>query len=135
MKNLILFLFIVVFASCSGDQYKRPDSALETGRDFIRASLNGEFKTAEELLVKDTSNIQLFESYKRFYNKMPASEKANYKKASYEINKLDEINDSTTLINYSNSYMKKPMDIKVIKTGEYWGVDFKYVYSDTTNQP
>ncbi|MEO5990287.1 MAG: hypothetical protein ABIP68_01520 [Ferruginibacter sp.] len=134
MKNLILILFICLLASCSSEQYKRPDSALETGRDFIRASLNGEFKTAEELLIKDTSNIQLFESYKRFYNKMPATEKANYKKASYEINKLEEVNDSTTLINYSNSYMKKPMNIKIIKAGDFWGVDFKYVYSDSTNQ-
>ena len=134
MKNLIIILTLIIFAGCSGEQYKRPDSALETGRDFIRASLNGEFKKAEELLIKDSANVQLFESYKRFYNKMPALEKANYKKASYEINKLDEINDTTTLINYSNSYMKKPMDIKVIKTGDYWGVDFKYVYSDTTNQ-
>lgn len=73
--------------------------------------------------------MQLFDSYKRYYEKMPADLKANYRNASYEINKFLEVDDSTTIINYSNSYMKKPMDIKVKKTGDVWGIDFKYTYS------
>jgi len=125
MKKVIVLFAIVVFAACSNNK-ARPDSAIETGREFIRASLDGDFKTAEALLVNDSENKQLFESYKRFYNKMPQQEKSNYKKASYQINKLDEVNDSTTVINYSNSYMKKPMDIKVVKTNGLWSVDFKF---------
>lgn len=125
MKKVIVLFAIVVFAACSNNKV-RPDSAIETGREFIRASLDGDFKTAEALLVNDSENKQLFESYKRFYNKMPQQEKSNYKKASYQINKLDEVNDSTTVINYSNSYMKKPMDIKVVKSNGLWSVDFKF---------
>jgi hypothetical protein len=40
-----------------------------------------------------------------------------------------EVNDSTTVINYSNDYMNKPMEIKVIRSNNEWKVDFKYTYS------
>ena len=128
MKLFFLAAAALLFLGCNNDD-KRPSTALDTGREFIRASLNGDFKSAEPLLVNDPENIQLFDSYKRYYQKMPQELKNNYRTASYEINKYMEVDDSTTIINYSNSYMKKPMDIKVIKTGDSWGVDFKYTYS------
>lgn len=128
MKNLLLLVAILFFTGCD-QQISRPETALDTGREFIRASLNGDFKTAEPLLINDPENIQLFDSYKRYYNKMPEEMKNNYRKASYEINKFLEVDDSTTIINYSNNYMNKPMDIKVKKDGDVWGVDFKYTYS------
>lgn len=106
---------------------------MDTGREFIRASLDGDFTKAESLLLKDTENVQLFDSYKLFYNKLPAEKKINYQKASYEINKYQDLDDSTTIINYSNSYMKKPMDIKVTRNNNTWEIDFKYTYSE--NQP
>ena len=60
---------------------------------------------------------------------MPDDKKQHYKNASYEINKLEDINDSTVIINYSNDYMNKPMSIKIIRVNGIWSVDFKYVYS------
>lgn len=101
---------------------------MDTGRMFIRASLDGDFKTAEMLLLKDTLNMQYFQSYKQFYNKLAAEKKENYKNASYEINSYKDINDSSSLINYSNSYMNKPLDIRVQKINNTWLVDFKYTY-------
>lgn len=135
IRNLLPFLsFLLILASCGGKKDTPPDSALETGRVFIRASLDGDFKTAEKYILPDTVNQQLFDSYKRYYERIPEQQKENYKKASYEINKLTEQHDST-LINYSNSYMKKPMDILVVKNNSGWLVDFKYGYesADTTH--
>lgn len=116
--------------SCSEKKDARPATALDTGREFIRASLDGNFTAAEALLLKDSQNTQLFESYKLYYNRLSQEKKNNYKSASYTINKYEDINDSTTIINYSNSYMNKPMEIKVVKIpGNEWDVDFKYTYS------
>jgi len=130
MKKIITFLLILFsFATCNQNEAKRPETALDTGRDFIRASLNGEFKKASDLLLPDPENVQLFDSYKLFYNKLPADKKKGYKEASYEINKYLDVDDSTTLIKYSNSYMNKPMDIKLVRTNKKWSVDFKYTYS------
>ncbi len=130
MKNiLIVFLTIGLFTSCWEKSVKTPETALDTGREFIRASLNGNFERASDLMLQDTQNVQLFSSYKRLYNKLPADTKRGYRDASYEINKYLDVDDSTTLINYSNSYMNKPMDIKVVRTNKKWAVDFKYTYS------
>jgi len=130
MKSIIyFFLFPLLLISCKTQKNERPDNALDTGRDFIRASLNGDFKSSRPLVFEDSTNIQLFESYIDFYKKLPKDKKENYKNASYEINKLLEVDDSTTIINYSNSFMNKPMDIKLVKKNKIWWVDFKYTYS------
>jgi hypothetical protein len=128
-RTTVFFLMIIAFAACSPKEDKPPETALDTGREFIRASLNGNFKKASALLLKDTQNLQLFDSYKIFYEKLPADKKRGYKDASYEINKFVDLDDSTTLINYSNSYMNKPMDIKIVRQNRVWMVDFKYTYS------
>lgn len=127
-KSLLL-LCIPIFFSCNNNKYIRPTTSLDVGRDFIKASLHGDFKTAEILILQDTENIQLFEAYKQYYNKLTAEKKKSYQTASYEINKYVDINDSVTIINYSNDYMKKPMDIKLIRHNNEWWIDFKYTYS------
>lgn len=124
-----LVIFLLLAASCSDREADSPVTALDTGREFIRASLNGDFENAEKYLLKDPQNIQLFDSYKHYYNRLPEEKKKNYKNASYEINKYLDINDSTTIINYSNTYMNKPMDIKLVRLKKTWSVDFKYTYS------
>jgi hypothetical protein len=130
MKKLCSLLFLlVILYSCGTEKDQRPSTALDTGRDFIRASLNGDFKTAENLILPEPQNLQLFESYKAYYNRLPAEKKTLYKQASYEINKYLDVDDSTTIINYSNSYMNKPMDIKLVRQNNTWSVDFKYTYS------
>jgi len=130
MKKIVLLFFILsVIVSCKQKEDKVPLTALDSGREFIRASLDGNFDKASALLLKDSQNVQLFESYKVFYEKLPEDKKKGYKDASYEINKYLDVDDSTTLINYSNSYMNKPMEIKLVRTNKVWSVDFKYTYS------
>jgi len=128
-KILTIVLSLALFISCNNEKENKPATALDTGRAFIRASLNGDFKTAEQLLLKDTLNMQLFESYKMTYERLPAEKKKNYKDASYDINKYLDLDDSTTIINYSNSYMNKPMEIKIVRRNKEWSVDFKYITS------
>ncbi len=123
-------VILLVLNSCWKNKNERPDTAIDTGTTFIRASLDGDFKTAENLILPDSQNQQLFDSYKRYYDHLSKEQKDSYKKASYEINKLAEQTDSSTLINYSNSYMKKPMEIRVVQKDKLWFVDFKYAYTD-----
>ncbi len=131
MKGFIsvLVISLLVFWSCNSPKKNLPETALDTGREFIRASLDGDFESAENLLLKDTQNLQLFDSYKQLYGNLPADKKRGYKEASYTINKFLEVDDSTTLINYSNSFMNKPMEIKLVRIQKSWNVDFKYTYS------
>ncbi len=129
MYRLILsIIFILAITGCK-QSAQISETALDAGRNFIRASLDGNFAAAEDLLYKDSSNNSLFERFRLHYNQMPNEEKDNYKIASYEINKYMDVNDSTTIINFSNSFMKKPMEIKLIRKNSEWLVDFKYTYS------
>ncbi len=128
-KLSIVLLSITLF-SCAADKKERPSTALDTGRAFIRASLDGDFESAEMLLLKDSQNLQLFQSYKMYYNRLPEATKKSYKKAAYTINKYVDVNDSTTIINYANNFMHRPMDIKVLNSADVWQVDFKYAYID-----
>jgi hypothetical protein len=127
-KIFKLFIVVVFFISCNNNRTERPSTAIETGSNFIKASLTGDFETAESLLLKDSINQQLFEAYKAYYQRISDDKKQGYKSASYQINKYLDYNDSTTIINYSNDFMKKPMEIKIIRKDKNWLVDFKYTY-------
>ena len=132
------YIFIIagiffIMQSCNTTTTERPTTALDTGNSFIRASLDGNFKDAKYLLLQDTTNIQLFSSYEEFYKKLPAEKKKNYKEASYNINKFSEINDSTALLNYSNSYMNQPLEIKLVYKNKEWQVDFKHTSASNQN--
>lgn len=126
MKHLLLFSVILFTLLACNNKNDHPTTALDTGTTFIRASLDGNFTDAKYLLLQDTTNIQLFSSYEEFYKKLPAEKKKNYKNASYNINKFTEVNDSTSIINYSNSYMKEPLEIKLVYKDKLWQVDFKH---------
>ena len=78
-KILTFILSISLVFSCNNEKEQRPATALDTGRAFIRASLDGDFDITQQLLLKDTQNLQLFESYKMLYNRMPAEKRKNYK--------------------------------------------------------
>jgi hypothetical protein len=127
--NILLFVSLIIFTSCNSKTEKRPDTAMDTGREFIKSSMIGDFKMAETLVYQDAENLSLFNAFKTFYNRMPEDKKLKYQKATYEINEFKEPNDSTTFINYSNDYMKKPMEIKLIKVKQVWYVDFKHNYT------
>lgn len=132
MKLLQILFYTILITSCNDMQEKKPSGAMDTGRDFIRATLDGDFKSAEILLLDEPQNTQLFDSYKKYYDRLPAEKKAAYKNASYNINTYQDVNDTVSIINYSNSYMKEPMNIKLINRDKTWKVDFKYTSADST---
>ncbi|MEX0635831.1 MAG: hypothetical protein WD135_03615 [Ferruginibacter sp.] len=135
MKYIIYFFVLATtLFSCSESKEKSQVTALDRGREFIRASLDGNFEAANALLLQDQQNIEMFQSYKIFYDKLPAEKKKGYKEASYEINKYTDVNDSMLLINYSNSYMHQPMDIKVVRVNNKWLIDFKYTSANNSSK-
>lgn len=128
-----LFLFVVaafVFAACKS-KTERPKTALDTGRTFIRATLDGNLDLAETFVAPDSLNRNVFSSYKEFYKTLKAEQKTAYKNAAYTLNSFRELNDSVTMINYSNDYMKKPMEIRLIKQNGQWNVDFSFTSGDS----
>lgn len=126
----IVSIILVMFGCKPQGTSNSASTSMDVGRSFIRASLDGNFTEAEKYLATDPKNMEYFKSYEDFYTKMPKEDKDGYKSASYEINKIEDvIDDSVTIINYSNSYKKQATEIKLVRENGRWAVDFKYSYT------
>lgn len=123
-----LVLLFVTLSHCTEGDYKKPDDPLEAGSEFIRFALDGNMKKARLFILKDRDNERLFSEWERKNETNSKEQKAGYKDASIRINKSQNLNDSTTIINYSNSYIKEDHELKLIKQNGEWWVDFKYTF-------
>jgi hypothetical protein len=128
----LFFLLSILIVSLPGCNEKkdRPDDALGTARAFIRASLDGNYEDAKELMLKDSINLfELNQLSLRYSQQLSVAEKEGYKNASIIIHSVDQVNDTIVVVNYSNSYKQKKMPIKVILKEGDWQVDLNYTFS------
>jgi hypothetical protein len=130
-KNYLLFLFLFfIAAGCSNNsgKEKKPENDIDAARDFIRAALDGKFDQAKTYMLQDSSNIQYLDAVERNYQKLSDSTKNGYHESSINIHLVNPVNDSTTVIIYSNSYMKDRDTLRVFKINQQWLVDLKYIF-------
>jgi hypothetical protein len=130
MKNYILIGSLIVLFACNNQDNHYPETAMDTGRNFIRASLDGNFNEAEKYILNTQENSEYFATFKQHFQSLPDSVRASYKKASFEINEYNEVNDTVTIIHYSNSYMKKNMNIQLIRRNNKWSIDLHHSNSE-----
>lgn len=131
MYKIILtsFISLLFFVACNQSvKTKKNTDPLEAGREFIDASLTGDYDYAKKYLLADSTNLMYFERFVEFDKKKPATEKEGYKNANIIINSTENVSDSVTIINYSNTYKKEPSKIKLVKKNNEWLVDFKYTF-------
>lgn len=132
-KFLLISFASLFFISCDQqvDKAKKNSDPLEAGREFINASLTGEYDYAKQYLLPDSTNLMYFDRFVEFDEKKPAADKEGYKNANIIINSTENISDSVAIINYSNTYKKEPAKIKLIRKNNEWLVDFKYTFLDS----
>ncbi len=124
---------VLFFSACNQSvKTKKNSDPLEAGREFINASLTGDYDYAKKYLLTDSTNLMYFERFVEFDEKKPAKDKDGYKNSNIIINSTENISDSITIINYSNTYKKEPAKIKLIKKNNEWLVDFKYTFLDSS---
>ena len=130
---LIISLFLVTFFSaCGGNDKDRSDTtatsenADDAARNFIRLFLDGNLDKARHMLVEDSLNTQIFDAYERIYKNRSKTDKNGYKNSTIRIHSSRIINDSTSIISYSNSFKNVVDSLKVVKENGDWKVDLKY---------
>lgn len=130
MKRIhYLFLFLLFFAAaCNNKEEKKPENDIDAARDFIQAALYGKFDLAKTYLLQDSANLQYLDAVVRNYQKMDAETKSNYHDASINIHNVSPVNDSTTIIIYSNSFKNMEDTLRVVKKDQQWRVDLKYLF-------
>jgi hypothetical protein len=135
MKSVLIssFLFLLFFGACnSSDKTETPTSEndVDAARNFINAALQGHYDDARKLVVPDSVNNAWIDLFKRSYQEhMNPADKAGYRNASININDVQTVNDSTTIVKYSNSYKKQNDSLKVVRRNGQWLVDLAYTFS------
>lgn len=122
----------LLIAGCSQSNHEKKNSdPLEAGREFIDASLKGNYDYAKQYILPDSINLMYFDRAAEFYKNMNENEKKGYKNADIIIAPagIEKVSDSVSIINYSNTFKNKPEKLKLVKKNNQWLVDFKYTFS------
>ena len=65
----LTYLFFLAIAGCTaGGGYEKAENAQDAGREFIRATLDGDHQKARFYLLQDTTNMLLIEKQQQNYN-------------------------------------------------------------------
>lgn len=129
-KHLFFLILIASFFSCSQPEgFKEAEDPLDAGREFVRAVLDGNYEKAILYIDDNQEDKDLFERYKKYMKNQPKKERLQLKSSSIIINKVENLNDTASIINFSNSYSMKPMELKVIQKNKKWRVDFSFTFS------
>jgi hypothetical protein len=132
LKN-ILFFSISLFLSCcsSCTEKKEPVTDIEVATAFVRYILDNKFDEAEKFLLKNETNTELFNRFRKQYNDQQKDVLDKYKSADILVNETDYVvEDSIYIFNYSNSYARDIKNkLKLVRVNGKWLVDFQYTFS------
>ena len=134
-KAILLLLLSCGLIACGSDRQSNSNSSdndIDAARNFIQAALVGDFDRAKVFMVKDSINNENINAIERLNERQGKEEKEKYQTASIRIHQNRNVNDSTSIIYYSNSYKNKIDSLKVIRVGGKWLVDFKYIFHTDT---
>ena len=129
IKILLGAFSVLLLYSCNTEK-KVPNTDIDVARAFIRDVLENKFAEAEELILKEETNKEYFDLFKKQYESKSKSELENYRNADIIINEISPVNDSVSIINYSNSFRRdKNSKVKMVRVNGQWLVDLKYTFS------
>ena len=130
MKNKFpLLLILILVISCKGKDARSGDSEndIDAARNFVQSSLNGDFQKARGYMLQDTPNINQMSAIERI--NLSPEEKQGLAGATINIHNVKKVNDSTTVVIYSNSYKNNWDTLRVKKVQGKWLVDFDYIWT------
>jgi hypothetical protein len=132
MKRCHLILLSCFLISCTNSiNESAPENDLDAARMFIRDALDGKFREARHLMVSDSVNDNRMADTERTYEKMSKDTKRNYRESSITIYDTRKLNDSTSIVVYSNTFKNMKDSVKVVRKDGQWLVDLKYTFEKT----
>ena len=130
-RNIVFLLLLTLLLSCNNESaYTKAADAQEAAREFIRASLDGNYDKASFYLYKDSAGVNemLLNKWKSDYGKWNQEDKVGHKNANIIVITTETTSDSTLNYIFSNSYKKDTTTIKIIKAKGDWLVDLKDIH-------
>src|ERR1700712_5325305 len=108
MKKIFIVLALAaVIVSCGTEAaYTRAADAQEAAREFIRASLDGNYDKASFYLYKDAAGVNemLLNKWKTDYSRWSQEDKVGHKEANILVITTQPVGDSSLNYIFSNSY-------------------------------
>ena len=141
MKKIVYFLIALLplAMACNSDDRQTTkttsDNDIDAARNFIQAALVGDYDKARTFMVNDSLNQGHIGAIERLNERLSQQERDRYKTASIRIHKDRKLNDSTSVVHYSNSYRNKIDSLKVMRVNGQWLVDFKFMFSKNDSLP
>ncbi len=128
----LVFVSLIIIATACKSKDKpagKSENYADAARNFIRAALDGKFSEASSFMLQDSINLNWLEVAERSYEKADQSIKNGYRASSIRIHQpILNVNDSTSIVIFSNSYKNDPDTLKVTRVNGNWLVDLKYLY-------
>lgn len=136
-KILFTGLVLSLFWACNDTDTEassgKPENDVDAARMFIRDALDGNYKKARVLVLPDTANVQLLDNLERAYlHNNNAMEQRGYRQAAIRIHDTKKLNDSTSVVVYSNSFKNQKDSVKAVRVNGDWLIDLKYSFPQTT---
>ncbi len=124
-------LIIVLGCACSNQQVVLlpAENAFDAGREFIDANLKGDFQKAAFYMVPDEKNKEFLKVAEKEYRQKDKEGRQELRTAYINLEKVEYIDKTLSIIYFSNSFEKKSQKIKVIKTNQGWLVDYKFSFA------
>lgn len=131
LRKILLSAFITaVIFSCSSPSKKVPVTDTEVATAFVRNILDNKFDEAEQYLLKNETNTELFSRFRNQYSNQKKELLEKYKSADILVNEESYVTDSIYIFNYSNSFTKDVKNkLKLVRVKGKWLIDFQYTFS------
>lgn len=99
---------------------------MDAARNFINAVLKADFDKAGEYLLPDSANKEYMALTEQTFERKSEQDRQMYADASINIHALKPVNDTVTIVHYSNSFTNVKDSLKVVRVDNQWLVDLKY---------
>jgi hypothetical protein len=128
MNKLLTASTLLLLLAChAGSGYSKAEDAQDAGRQFIRASLDGDYDKARFYLLSDSTNQLLLDTWKKDYARSSEEVQQGFKNADILPIHIVPQNDSVTMYCYANSYKKDTSTIRIVRINGEWLVDLKEI--------
>jgi hypothetical protein len=131
MKIIFANCIIILAVACNaGKTFTKAEDPQDAGRQFIRASLDGDYEKARFYLLDDSVNLLLISKWQQGFDQMDRDTRQQYREASILPINIHPINDSITSYTFSNSFRKDTTTVRIVRVNGEWLVDLKEILND-----
>jgi ADP-ribosylglycohydrolase len=130
IQQFLQMLLLTILVSCNTThQYPPAADALDAAREFIDASIKGDFEKANAYMLQDEKNKQLLKEEEEKYRAKTNAQQKQLSESSLQNISIEEVSATETIVKFKNSIDKTGRKVKVISVNNRWLVDFKYSFN------